>query len=143
MSDAVLFSLAIPTTLLLQFTFTYGLAIHYRHKPTMHARFMICNALTMIPPIYARILGFYLLPPERAQFLPQIAGLPLYTVITDSIVNVILIALSVWDWKSRRRLNVFPVVLVAFILFQSFTYVAHHLEPWRILSGWFLELPLS
>ena len=143
MSDAVLFALAIPTTLLLQFMFTYGLAIHYRHKSRIHARYMICTALTMITPIFARILGSYLLPPERAQFLPQIAGFPLYMVFTDTIVNGILIALSIWDWKSRQRLNVFPVVLVAFILFQSFTYVAHHLESWKIVSEWFLSLPLS
>lgn len=143
MSDAVLFSLAIPTTLLLQFTFTYGLAIYYRHKPRIHARYMICTALTMIPPIFNRILASYLLPPERAEFLPQIAGFPLYFVITDSIVDVILIALSIWDWKSRQKLNLFPIVLLAFVLFQSFTYVAHDLEAWKVASEWFLALPLS
>ena len=140
--DVGMFGIAIVTTLLLQFVFAYGLAIYHRHSPTIHARFMICTALPMIPPIYARILIFFL-PPERAQFLPQIAGFPLYSVFTDSLVNVILIALSVWDWKSRQRLNVFPVVLAAFVLFQSLTYLAHRLESWRIFSEWFLSLPLS
>jgi len=33
----------------------------------------------MIPPIFDRIMIFYLLPLERASFLPQIGGFLLYT----------------------------------------------------------------
>ncbi len=143
LSDFDLFGLAIPTTLLLQFTFAYGLAIYNRHNPMIHARFMICTALPMIPPIFDRIINFYLLTREQAQFLPQIGGDPLYPLISYLFVDVALIALSIWDWKSRRKLNVFPVVLAAYLLFQSHTFVAHRTESWRNFAEWFISLPLS
>jgi hypothetical protein len=137
-----LFGLAIVTTLLLQFIFAYGLAIYHRHNPMIHARFMICTALPMIPPIFDRIMIFYLLPPDQFKFLPQIDGNP-FPVISYLFVDLTLIALSVWDWKSRRKLSVFPVVLAAFVLFQVPTYVAHRTEIWRVFGEWFLNLPLS
>jgi hypothetical protein len=140
---ASMFGLAIVTTLLLQFIVAYGLAIFHRRTPALHARFMICTALVMVTPIFARVISLYLIPEESAQFLPQIAGFPLYQIFTDSMVNLSLIALSIWDWRSRRKLNVFPVVLFAFVMFQSITYVAHHLEFWRVFTEWFLALPLS
>jgi len=133
--DLGMFGLAIVTTLLLQFVFAYGLAIYNRHNPMIHARFMICTALPMIPPIFDRIMVFYLLPPERIQYLPQ--------MISYLSVDLALIALSVWDWKSRRNLTVFPVVLAAYILFQIPTFVAHRTASWRVLTEWFLGLPLS
>ncbi len=143
LSNFTLYGLALTTTLLLQFTFAYGLAIYHRHNPALHARFMICTALPMIPPIFDRIIVFYLLTREQAQFLPQIGGEPLYPLISYLFVDVALIAFSIWDWKSRRKLNVFPVVLAAFLLFQSHTFVAHRTESWRNFAEWFLSLPLS
>lgn len=137
------FGVAITFTLLMQFLFAYGLAIYNRRTPLIHARFMICTALPMIPPIFDRIISQYLLTRDQAQFLPQVAGVPSYQLFSYLFVDLILIALSVWDWKSRRKLNVFPVVLVAFVLFQIPTFVAHRLESLRAFADWFRNLPLS
>lgn len=142
-SDFTIHGVGIVANILLQFAFAYGLAIYHRHRPALHARFMICTALPMIPPIFDRVIIFYLLPPEQAEFLPQIGGFPLYPLISTAVINVILIALTLWDWKSRRRLNVFPVVLGAFILFQSIMFMGHRWDAWRGIVGWFLDLPLS
>jgi len=142
-SDFTIHGVGIVATLLLQFTFAYGLAIYYRHKPVLHARFMICTALPMIPPIFDRVIIFYLLSPKQAEFLPQIGGQPLYPLISSLTVNGILIALTIWDWKSRRRLNVFPIVLGIFVLFQSILFFGHRWDAWRSFVGWFFELPLS
>jgi len=143
LSDFTIYGVGIVANLLLQFTFAYGLAIYNRHKPALHARFMICTALPMIPPILDRVIIFYLLPREQAGFLPQIGGNPLYILISSTIVDAVLIALTIWDWKSRRRLNVFPVVLAAFVLFQSLMLMGHRWDAWRSFAGWFLDLPLS
>jgi hypothetical protein len=136
------FGVAITSTLLLQFVFAYGLAIYYRHSPLIHARYMICTALPMIPPIFDRILNVYLLPPERFPFMPQIGGggVP---VISYLFVDLILIALSIWDWKSRGKRNVFPVVLAAYVLFQLPTFFAHRFQVLRDFADWFRNLPLS
>lgn len=136
------FGVAITFTLLMQFLFAYSLAIYNRHKPLIHARFMICTALPMIPPIYDRIIGIYIFPLERFPNQPTIGG-GTVPIISYIFVDLVLIALSVWDWRSRRKLNVFPVVLVAFVLFQIPTYVAHRFESLRNFADWFRNLPLS
>lgn len=142
-SDITIYGVGIVSTLLLQFTFVYGLAIYHRKSPLLHARFMICTALPMIPPILDRIVNTYILTPEGAQFLPQINGHPLYPLISYMFIDLVLIAFSLWDWKSRRRLNVFPMVLGAFVLLQSITFFGHRWAFWRDFAEWFLALPLS
>ena len=142
-SDVLLYALALPMGLLLQFALAYGLAIYHRRNPVIHARYMICTGFPMIPPIFDRILEVYLLPPPQAQFVPQIGGNPLYPLITYSASDLALILLSVWDWRFRRRLNVFPVVLCGFVVFQGLTFVLHHVSFWRSFAEWFLSLPIS
>ena len=143
LTDATLYFLLLPIALLLQFLLAYGLAIYHRRNPPLHARFMICTALPMMPAIFDRIMGFYVLPPTRAQFLPQIGGEPQYWLISWAMADVILILLAIWDWRSRRRLNVFPVVLAGFIILEALTMTAYSTASWRSFTQWFLSLPIS
>lgn len=142
-SDLTLYSLALPAFALCQLLVAYGLAIYNRRNPVIHARFMICTALVMIPAIFDRIMIFFLLPPEQAQFLPDIGGFPLYSMITFGIMDTILVFLIAWDWKSRKRLNVFPVVLGAWVVCQWLTFNVHKTDGWRSITEWYLRLPLS
>ena len=143
LTDATLYFLLLPIALLLQFLLAYGLAIYHRRNPPVHARFMICTALPMMPPIFDRIMGFYVLPPARAQFLPQIGGEPQYWLISWAMADILLILLAIWDWRSRRRLNVFPVVLVGFVILEALTMTVYSTTSWRSFTQWFLSLPLS
>ena len=143
LTDATLYFLALPIALLLQYLVAYGLAIYHRRSPPVHARFMVCTALPMMPAIFDRVMGFYLMPPARAQFLPQIGGEPQYWLISWAVVDTLLILFSIWDWRSRRRLNVFPVVLVAFVIFEGLTMTVYSTALWRSFTQWFLSLPLS
>ncbi len=61
LTDATLYFLLLPIALLLQFLLAYGLAIYHRRNPPLHARFMICTALPMMPAIFDRIMSFYVL----------------------------------------------------------------------------------
>ena len=136
------YALAFVLGLVAQFVYTYALAIYHRKTPAIHARFMICTAFPMVPPILDRILLFYLLPPPSAGFLPAIEGNPAYEFVSFAIVDAVLVVLSVWDWRSRRRLNVFPVVLGAFIVFQVLPVLIYRAAFWGRFFEWFLDLPL-
>lgn len=138
-----LYFLAIPISLLLQFSLTYGLAIYHRSRPQIHARYMVCTAFVMTPPIFDRVIEYYVLPPNRAQFLPQIEGVPLYQLLTFAANDIVLVLLSIWDYRSRGRLNVFPVVLGGFIVLQGLVYLIYQTDFWRSFAEWFLSLPLS
>jgi hypothetical protein len=142
-SDFVFYGLALATSGAAQFAFAYGMAIYHRSSPQIHARFMICTAIALIPPIFDRIMIFYLLPPERAQFLPQIGGDLLYPLISFAIMDVLLVLLAIWDWRSRKSLSVFPVVLAVWIGLQGMVFTLHLSAFWRVLTEWFLGLPFS
>jgi hypothetical protein len=51
-----LYLLAIQLFLLAQFVICYGFAIRHRRQRDRHARFMVCTALPLLDPIFARIL---------------------------------------------------------------------------------------
>lgn len=142
-SDFVFYALALASSGAAQFAFAYGMAIYHRGSPPIHARFMICTAVAMIPPIFDRIMIFYLLPPGQAGFLPQIGGDPLYPLISFAIVDVLLVLLAIWDWRSRKSLSVFPVLLAVWIGLQGMVFTLHLSAFWRVLTEWYLGLPLS
>ena len=138
-----LYFTALPIALALQFVVPYGFAVYHRKNASMHARFMLCTALSLMPAIVDRVNEHYLLPPARAQFLPQIDGVPQYQLISWAIVDTLLIVFSIWDWRSRRRLNVFPVLLMAFVSLEAITMTIYSTPAWRSFTAWFFSLPLS
>ena len=103
---------------------------------------MICTAIPMVPPILDRILFFYLLPPPRAEFLPPIEGVPTYELVSYAITNLVLVGLSILDWRSGRRLNAFPVVLGGFLALQALPVLVYRMTFWERFSEWFLMVPL-
>ena len=134
--------LAFILGILAQFVFTYALGIYHRKNPAIHSRFMICTALPMVPPILDRIMFYFLLPPSRAGFLPTIEGMPTYEFVSYTVVDAVLVVLSIWDWKCRRRLNVFPVVLGASAAFQVLPVLVYGTALWSRFFEWFVRLPL-
>ncbi len=128
-----LYVLSIQLFLVLQFGLTYGLAIYHRREPMTHARYMICTALPLIDPIFTRIIRMYLLP-----------GSPLNRqVMTYALTDLILILLMIWDWRSHKRLNVFPAMLGAFVILQAPTFFVTQLPFWTWFAEWYRQLPLS
>jgi len=83
--------LYLQISLAVVFAITFGLAIYYRKTKPIHARFMVATSLTFIDPIFARLINTY--APDAVSSNQW---------ITFSLINVILIALSIMDRKTEK-----------------------------------------
>lgn len=129
-----LYILMLQLTILVQFLVFYGLAIRNRKRSDIHARYMICTALPLIDPIFARILMFNGLPAEYesiAQFL------------TYGLTDLVLVALIVWDWRSMRRRDVFLPMLPVLVALQLPIFLFVGSPAWLAFAGWYMALPIS
>jgi len=122
------------------FAVLYGLAIFFRRTPALHARYMACTALPILAAATDRIVFFYFA--KTAERLPKVAGTPYAPFVAWAMADLTLMTLVVWDWTSHRRLNVFPLVLLALLAYQVFTVNAHQVSLWRTFCQWFLGYPL-
>lgn len=136
LSELGLYVLNLQIFILVQFVVSYSLAIRNRKKPDVHARFMICTALTLLDPIFARVLLVNFM-----QFEMIVTGVA--QMYTYGLIDVILISLVVWDWKSQQRKDVFLPMLVFFVLTQLPTFFVLQSSAWEAFAGWFMALPLS
>ena len=94
--------------LLLQLIVIYTFAIVYRKQADIHARLMICTALTLFDPIVARILANYL-----SGFLPYLNGHLVNAQATTAAMIVLLAGWLSWlDWHHHQRRDVFLPVTV-------------------------------
>jgi hypothetical protein len=115
------------------FSASYVLALRHRLTSALHGRFMIATGLTMIDPVFVRVLGYYG-PSFTHPLMYQVCGYGL----TD-----LLIALLLWrpmiSARDRRLfaagVAIFPVAHVAW-----FTVVQGPL--WVPFAYWFRSLPL-
>jgi hypothetical protein len=118
------------------FALLYGLAINYRRKPALHARFIVCTTLPILPAATDRILDNYF--PNALQNIPKVAGEPYGPLAAWGAADLTLVAFAVWDWRSRQRPNVFPFVLLILLAHQIFTVNAHRVPAWKTFCQWFL-----
>lgn len=126
--------LILQLLLLLMFLVFYGLAIRSRRRPDVHARYMICTALPLIDPIFARIL-FQHLPPT---------GSPVgHQLLTFLLTDLVLLALIVRDWRSGARRDVFLPMLPLVLGLQGALFLLAGTPVATALATWFRGLPLS
>lgn len=116
------------------FGLTAGLGLAYRRSPALHARYMICTALTLIDPVVARILGFRFPPLDNDLH---------YALIGYAITDGILLALLLADARSRPGRAVFGAMLVVFGLVHLGYFTVAQTAAWRILVEGFHALPLT
>jgi hypothetical protein len=136
-----LHSLALMLLSLVAFALFYGFAIAKRRDPQTHARWMVCTVFPMFTPVTDRLIAFN--APSLAAWLPRIEGNPVLPVAGFALADLILVALSWWDWHANRRLNVFPVALGVLLLYHLGTLTLHRVSLWNAFGVWFLGLPLS
>ena len=126
-----LYFLYVQLGLIALFAIAYTQAIRYRKSPAVHARYMVCTALTLVDPIVARLLDIC-------------CGIepPLLQAITYAMVDAILLCL----WNRDRRLGsnakVFPGMLAAFIVVEIPTFILPGLPAWHAFAKWYAALPL-
>jgi hypothetical protein len=138
--DIVLSNFALMFNATIVFVIIYCLAIYFRKDALTHARFMLCTIFPLFTPITDRIIygNFRWL----VQYAPTIDRYPIVPVFGFAFANVILIALSIWDWRKNKRL-IFPVVLGILLFYHISVLSFHNLIVWKNLTKWFLSLPLS
>jgi hypothetical protein len=127
-------NLYLPLSALALFGITYGFGIAYRRQPALHARFMICTALTMVDPVLGRILFFY---------GPPLPGYLYYQAITFGLVDAILLALAVRDGGQARVRWAFPAMLGVFAGAHVLWFTLAQSEWWLGPAAWFRRLPLT
>ncbi len=128
---ARLYILFLQLSLLSIFIIAYALAITYRKKSYLHARYMICTSLTLIDPAVARI-------PLNIPPLPFD-----YQVLTFALTDIILLILIFMERKQKKGREVFPVMLLLFLAFQTINLTLTDHAVWDRFSLWFAHLPLT
>lgn len=129
-----LYILMLQITILAQFLVFYSLAIKNRKRSDVHARYMVCTALPLIDPIFARILIFNVFSGDYA------ANSQYYTY---AFTDLILLALVIWDWRSSGRKDVFLPMLFVIIALQLPAFLFVGTPAWMSFASWYIELPLS
>ncbi len=120
------------------FALSYVLAIVNRRTMALHARFMICTALTLIDPITIRLMAWWNPAP----------GLN-YNWVTFAFTDLLFVALIWLDRRSTRGRWVFPAMFVVFALTQVPVFLtASWDEPfglpiWKAFAAWFANLLLT
>jgi hypothetical protein len=121
--------------LIIAFAVFWLLAMLRRKRPDVHARWMICTALTMLDPIFARILGINFI------HVPFETGIIQY--YTFALIDLILLALVLRDLKAPSRKDVFLPALVLFLVLQAAMLSVLKVPAWTTFATWFAALPLS
>ena len=127
-------NLYLPLSTAVLFAIAWAGGIAYRKVPVLHAGFMVCTALTMIDPILARILGFYLPPLPHELY---------YQAITYGLGDLILLGLILGrgdDLTSRWALK---TMLKVFVVAHVLWFTAAQSAAWIPVARWFRSLPLT
>lgn len=122
----LVYFLYVQFALLLLFVFCYTMAMINRHTPSVHAGYMVSTALTLVDPIFARLL-----------FNHVHVNPPLLQAITYGFTNVILLWLIIWGRRQPRPVKIFPVVLAVFIAVQIPTFFLAQSALWRSFALWY------
>jgi hypothetical protein len=92
----------------------------------------------MFTPITDRIISFFL--PGIVPYLPMINNRPIRPVVGFLMADILLVGLCIWDWKSHRRWNVFPVALGLLLMYHYSVLNFYKFPFWQSFCQWFFEL---
>ena len=123
------FFVALVVNALIVFIILYGLAIYNRKQSGLHARFMLCTIFPFFTPATDRIIYIYIKP--LVMYLPTIEGNPIAPVVGFALADVLLIGLCVWDWRSHKRISVFPIALLLLLAYHYSVLNFHQFQFWK------------
>lgn len=138
---AAYYLLALILNALVAFFVLYGLALHHRHRAASHARYMAATVFPLFTPVTDRLIGAHF--QSLVPLVPVIDRTPVLPVIGFLLADLILIALIVWDWRTKPRNPAFAVSLGVLLLYHFSVLTFHGFGFWRSFCSWFLNLPLS
>ena len=135
LTDEGLYILSLQVFTLIQFIVFYALAMKNRKRPDVHARYMVCTAIPLLDPIFARIIFFNFLQVSSASAIIQ--------YITYAFADLIILILIIWDWKSHQRRDVFLPMLFVALATQIPVFFVLKWPLWHAFVAWYIALPLS
>ena len=125
--------LYLQISLAVVFGVSYALAIYTRQSAQLHARFMVCTALTLVDPVTIRLM-FWADPTPTWN----------YQWLTFGLTDLVLVVLIWLDRHSRTARWVFPAMLVVFAVAQAPALAGlTNAVPWQAFARWFAALPLT
>lgn len=130
------FFIALVINALFVFLVIYALAIYHRRNSTIHARYMICTAFPMFTPITDRIISIHF--PSWLAYAPKIDEVPIAPVYGFLLADLLLVGLCIWDWRSHKRWNVFPFVLILLLCYHVSVFTFYQYEWWQNLCKWLI-----
>lgn len=139
--SAAFYVLALILNALVAFVILYALAIHHRDNAPLHARYMASTIFPLFTPVTDRLIGAHW--PSLVPLVPRIDGAPVLPVVGFILADAILILLVILDWRSKRRLNAFPIALAVLLAYHASVLTLHDIAAWRSFCSWFMNLPLS
>jgi len=115
------------------FALSWILAMVMRKSMVHHARFMICTGLTLIDPVVIRLLFWF----ERSPGWN-------YQWLTFGLTDFVLLGLIWMERKESTGREVFPFMLIVFVLAQAPALFGMTSQAWwQSFAAWFAALPLT
>jgi len=135
LTEQGMYFLELQLFIIIQFTVFYVMAIRWRKRPDVHARWMICTAFTLLDPILARVLMINFLQ------VPLESGIIQY--FTFGFIDLMVVALVIWDWKSHQRCDVFLPALILLLVTHLSVFIFNGTAAWESFATWYRALPIS
>jgi hypothetical protein len=107
----------------------FGLGLYHRKEPAIHGRWMLATIFPLLSAATDRLLG-------RMFYENSLTAM--YT--GWAVADLVLVALSIWDWRSHKKLNVFPIALAIMIVHHTDWYLVGQIPAWRHFADWFAAL---
>jgi hypothetical protein len=115
------------------FAISFILATIYKKEAEVHARFMICTALTLIDPVFAR--AFFWMDPKTVEY---------HQYLTYGLTDLLFLVLIFLERRNSRERWVFPLMLAVFVLMQIPALLWLTDWPaWQSVASWFRSLALT
>ncbi|MEZ5059136.1 MAG: hypothetical protein R2879_19035 [Saprospiraceae bacterium] len=137
-SNGHFYFFALVSNAILVYLLFYGLAIYYKNKPALHARWMVCTVFPLVSPVTDRLI--YRHARWILEYVPKIDNMPIAPAAGFFLVDVIVIILAIWDYRSTGRWNVFPVALFFLLLYHWSVLYIYQFGFWQKLATWYFQL---
>jgi hypothetical protein len=138
--DHHLKNFAFNLSTLMSFGVLYGLAVYHRNKPTIHARYMLSTVFPLFTAFVPRLIGTSeTLTHFAIRTFGTFAALGQAALIPADIAAA---GLSLWDWRTNRRLGPFPISLALLLTIHFATITLYRAPLWQSFVEWFVGLPL-
>jgi hypothetical protein len=102
---------------------------------------MLCTVFPLFTPVTDRLIGAHFRP--LLAWVPRIDGVAVAPVIGFALADALLLALTLWDWRAKRQIAVFPIALGLLVAYHVSVLTLHRMPAWRSFAEWFAALPLS